>query len=126
MIKLIRRIPRPISQPLTPRPWPIQLPIRLAHRHRDSSIIQQVPHGRVAKPLGAVDPGSGLVADPGEDGGEEGVDLGGLPVVEEGGLEVPFLFFELGIFLLGLVISRDISREERKGGRGYQFAFREG
>lgn len=100
MIKPIRRIPRLISQPLTPRPWLIQLPIRLAHWHRDSSIIQQIPHGRVAQPLGAVDPGFGPVADPGEDGGEEGVNLGGLPVVEEGGLEVPFLFFKLDIFWL--------------------------
>lgn len=47
-----------------------------------------------------MDPGFGPVADPGEDGGEEGVNLGGLPVVEEGGLEVPFLFFKLDIFWL--------------------------
>ena len=81
--------------PLIPSLGPIQLRIRLPYRHRDGSVVEQIPQRRVTQPLRAADPGFGLVANPGEDGREERVDVGVLPLLEEGGLEGPFLLFEL-------------------------------
>lgn len=95
MIKPIRLIRRSMLSPLIPSLGPIQLRIRFPYRHRDGSVVEQIPQCRVAQPLRAADPGLGLVTNPGEDGREKSVDVGVLPLLEESGLEGPFLLFEL-------------------------------
>jgi hypothetical protein len=79
MIKLIRLIPRGMSQPLLVRL--VQSRIRARDGHRHSRVVQEVPESRITQPLLRFHPSLRAKSDPGRYGHEKRIDTAVFPLL---------------------------------------------